>query len=151
MKKPRSQFVAMMLFITGFLCVNSGWGPVIAIWASGRPAWSLCGEDLCLCVEPTENEPDCPLCVTAYIADSICTSTNEPKPQPKPKRVPRNPHEDALTKAGELGSMSVFIAFAFGLPTRPSDSIDTTATRFIEPDARLALNQPDIPTPPPRS
>ena len=151
MKKPRSQFVAMMLFITGFLCVNSGWGPVIAIWASGRPAWSLCGEDLCLCVEPTENEPDCPLCVSDLITETSCTSTNEPKPQPKPKRVPRNPHEDALTKAGELGSMSVFIAFAYGLPARPCDSIDTTATRFVEPDARLALNQPDIPTPPPRS
>ena len=151
MKKSRSQFVAMTLFILGFLCVNSGWGPVIAIWASGRPAWSLCGEDLCLCVEPTENEPTCPLCVAEFIQDTSCTSALTTKPQPKPKRVPRNPHEDALTKAGELGSMSVFIAFAFGIPIRSADTLDTHAIRFTEPDARLALNQPDIPTPPPRS
>jgi hypothetical protein len=141
----------MLLFILGFICVNSGWGPVIAIWASGRPAWSVCGEDLCLCIAPSENEPDCPLCVSDLLAETSCTSSIETKPEPRPKRVPRNPHEDALTKAGELGSMSVFIAFAFGTPVKVSEWLDVRSTRFVDPDERLALNQPDIPTPPPRS
>ncbi len=141
----------MLFFIIAFICVNSGWGPIIAKWASGRPAWSLCGEDLCLCIAPTESEPDCPLCVSDLITETICISGNETKPEPYPKRVPRNPHEDALTKAGEFASMSVFIAFTFGTPIRISDWIDAGAHRFVDPDDRLALNQPDIPTPPPRS
>jgi hypothetical protein len=65
--------------------------------------------------------------------------------------VPRNPHADAITQAGQLGSASVFIAFVFGLNQPRPEANDSNIVRFIDPDARLALNQPDIPSPPPRS
>lgn len=140
----------MWFFIAGFVCANSGWAPALSMLASDRPDWSVCGEDLCLCVKPTPDKPFCPLCIAGN-DESTCSNTDESEPSTPPKRVPRNPHSDAITQAGDLGCASVFIAFVFGLQRSKYDPSGTNTIRFIDPDARLALNQPDIPTPPPRS
>lgn len=149
MKSSRFQLVAMWFFITGFVCANSGWSPVFSIWMSDRPEWSVCGEDLCLCVKPSEQEPSCPLCVSN---DEGKTCSNSETPADKPsKRVPRNPHADAISQASQLGSVSVFIAFVFGSARTQAIDNDAASVRFADPVERVALNQPDIPTPPPRS
>jgi hypothetical protein len=140
----------MIFFIIGFVCANSGWAPVLSIIISDRPDWSVCGEDLCLCIKPTQSEPYCPLCLGSDEQDS-CSSTDEAEPRTPPKRVPRNPHADAVSQAGQLGSVSIFIAFVFGLNQPRSEANDSNIVRFVEPDSPLALNQPDIPSPPPRS
>lgn len=141
----------MILFITGFICANSGWSPVLAIWLSDRPDWSVCNQDLCLCIKPIEAEPYCPLCLTDT-PDPNCTFTGTDSDQSQtPGRVPNNPHSDAITFAGELGCASVFIAFVFGNPLSDRNLIDNHAIDFVDPDDRVALNQPDIPSPPPKS
>lgn len=150
MRAQRLHSAAMAFFILGFICANSGWAPVLSILTSDRPDWSVCGEDLCLCVKPTPDKPLCPLCVSQD-EQTACSKSEESSPSTPPKRVPRNPHADALTQAGELGCVSVFIAFMFGFNRNHDGAIDSFAIRFIDPDARIALNQPDIPTPPPRS
>jgi hypothetical protein len=150
MKFARFHAVAMWFFIAGFVCANSGWAPVLSIIASDRPDWSVCGEDLCLCVKPTPDKPFCPLCITGD-EESTCSGSEDSSPSTPPKRVPRNPHADTITQAGQLGSASVFIAFVFGINASRPDAHESNLARFIDPDARLALNQPDIPSPPPRS
>lgn len=140
----------MWFFIAGFVCANSGWAPVLSIISSDRPDWSVCGEDLCLCVKPTPDKPFCPLCVSVD-EESTCSGSEGTSPSTPPKRVPRNPHADAISQAGKLGSASVYIAFMFGFNRHHDGAIDSSAIRFIDPDERIALNQPDIPTPPPRS
>lgn len=140
----------MIFFVIGFVCANSGWAPALSIMISDRPDWSVCGEDLCLCVKPTQAEPYCPLC-TGNDEQDGCSNTDGTDPTTPPKRVPRNPHADAISQAGQLGSVSLFIAFVFGFSRNDAHEFDTNVIRFIEPDPRVALNQPDIPTPPPRS
>ena len=140
----------MIFFIIGFVCANSGWAPVLSIIVSDRPDWSVCGEDLCLCVKPTQSEPYCPLCLGSD-EQIRCSSSDEAAPPTPPKRVPRNPHADAVSQAGQLGSIGVFIAFVFGFNQARHDAYGSNFVRFVDPDARLALNHPDIPSPPPRS
>ncbi|MFG0313003.1 MAG: hypothetical protein ACF8LL_02285 [Phycisphaerales bacterium] len=140
----------MIFFIIGFVCANSGWAPALSIMLSDRPDWSVCGEDLCLCVKPTQAEPFCPLCIESD-EQASCLSTDGSEPRTPPKRVPRNPHADAISQAGQLGSVGVFIAFVFGIRHSDVSAADTNVLRFADPDQRVALNQPDIPTPPPRS
>ncbi len=140
----------MWFFIAGFVCANSGWAPFLSIIVSDRPDWSVCGEDLCLCVKPSPDKPFCPLCITGD-EESTCSGSEESSPSTPSKRVPRNPHADAITQAGQLGSASVFIAIVFAINQSSSSAYASHVVRFVDPDVRLALNQPDIASPPPRS
>ena len=150
MKSPRLQTVCMLFFIAGFVCANSGWGTIISIWQSDRAAWSTCNEDLCLCVQPTEQEPYCPLCLLGEDSEACSGEECQPKDN-APRRVPRDPHADAISQASQVGCASIFIAFALGYSPVQSAHNEGHVARFIEPDARLAINRPDIPTPPPRA
>jgi hypothetical protein len=140
----------MMLFIAGFVCANSGWAPTLSILLSDRPEWSVCGEDLCLCVQPSTVKPACALCSTGT-KESTCTSAEGQSQDTPPNRVPRSPDSDAITQAGDLGSVSIFIAFVIGHARSQQDVSDPSLARFAEPDACIALSNPDIPSPPPRS
>jgi hypothetical protein len=150
MKMPGFHAVAMWFFIAGFACANSGLAPTLSIIFSDRPDWSVCGEDLCLCVKPTPTTPSCPLCEYGE-GEATCIGSEEQLPDTPPKRVPKNPHADAITQAGQIGSASAFIALVLGHARSQTRANESSVARFAEPDAHRSQNQPDIPAPPPRS
>lgn len=143
----------MILFITGFIASSSGWAPLIAWSVQGRPAWSLCGQDMCSClpttpiVNPTDTtEPHCPLCVT---------TSPDPAPQvalhDNPKRIPRTEKFDTLADATQAGCSGLFLLLI--LTVRPRTH-HTTAARdrvAIDQDTRPGDPARDLPTPPPRA
>ncbi len=104
MRTQRFHFFATALFSIGFVLAGSGWSFVLSSMMTARPDWSVCGQDMCSCVKPTIETPDCPLC-EAGLMDQAETMHDSAQPT---KRVPKN---NASVEA--LGGAGTNIAIAF--------------------------------------
>lgn len=56
------EWVGCWMLCIGFVGASSGWTWMLGRWGNDRPAWSVCGQDMCACAPTTVIEPDCPLC-----------------------------------------------------------------------------------------
>ncbi len=161
MRHGRLQFAAMVFFVTGFIFAGSGWSLVLTGKMQNKPEWSVCGQDLCLCLPPAAapsptskpDEPKCVLCVDESPPTTlgILNEDSTPTPTDPPKRVPKNDRFQAASMASQAGCASIFLSFVFGTP-RPdrSASIDTLAYN-IDNDELPTDPARDLPTPPPRA
>ncbi len=163
MRHNRLQFVAMAFFVAGFVFAGSGWSLVLAGKMQDKPEWSVCGQDLCLCLPPAAtplpaakpNEPGEPKCVLC-VDDTpntlgMLANDSAPTPTDPPKRVPKNDRFQAASMASQAGCASIFLSFVFGTP-RPDRSASIDAIVYcIDNDDLPADPARDLPTPPPRA
>ncbi|MEX0876369.1 MAG: hypothetical protein WD114_02825 [Phycisphaerales bacterium] len=146
MRTDRLHFAATVLFALGFVLTTSGWAPLIAWSMQDRPAYSVCGQDLCLCLPTTA--PDCPLCEVKSTPEGGCNESAVPTRAPK--RVPDNERFDTMTDASQAGCVSLFLAFAFGArSTANFASVESVRFRIAQ-ESVPADPLGDIPAPPPR-
>lgn len=151
----------MVFFVTGFIFAGSGWSIVLAGKMQDKPEWSVCGQDLCLCLPPAAtpsptNKPDEPKCVLCVddappAALDMLNNDSTPTPNDPPKRVPKNDRFQAASMASQAGCVSIFLSFVFGTP-RPNRSASTDSLVYnIDNDELPADPARDLPTPPPRA
>ena len=161
MRHQRLQFAAMAFFVAGFIFAGSGWSLVLAGKMQNKPEWSVCGQDLCLCLPPAAtplpadepDEPKCVLCVddTPQSTLGMRSDDSAPTPTDPPKRVPKNDRFQAASMASQAGCTSIFLSFVFGTP-RPDRSTSIDALVYaIDNDKLPADPTRDLPTPPPRA
>ncbi len=149
MKSTRLHFAAMTIFTIGFVLSTSGWGMLIAYGMQGRPSYSVCGQDMCLCLPTTVAEPVCPLCVAGDNDDPACSTKDEPAPTRK--RLPRTDHFDSISTAAASSGAMMFISFVFAARTSTDWSLAPIATLGINQDRAPRDPPSDLPTPPPRA
>lgn len=147
MRSDRIQFVATAIFALSFVLAGSGWSFVLSSMMNDRPEWSVCGQDMCSCVMPTDAQPECPLCEAGLMdpADMDCDS-NEPV-----RRVPKNNKSvEALGGAGTNIAIAFFVGTMMGrgdgLSMGSADRAVIVATNDRAPRSRGI----ELPTPPPR-
>jgi hypothetical protein len=136
--------------------LSSGWGPALSRMIAARPAWSVCGQTLCMC-QPLPLAPECPLCPADKPVGTPCPAGSDNGPAEQLKRI--DPTRIALIDAGpgvvigQIGhATQTLLVGLFLLRAVP----DAPAIR--QPDRRLAdfdrsaPRAPDrsVPTPPPR-
>lgn len=135
------------------LLASTGWGPALSRMLGSRPAWSVCGQAMCLC-QPLE--PVCPLCPQGVSLGS-CLGDQPDQPTPEPEI---DPSRIALMPTGTgviLGLGSVTDSLLIGLFLLGSGvPVDAAAIaeRAVPVPADWALpagGPTDQPTPPPRA
>lgn len=148
MRTDRLHFITTTVFALGFVLAGSGWSFVLSTMINDRPAWSVCGQEMCSCVKPVEGEAACPLCIAGLMdpSDMECES------ETPTRRVPKN---DASFEA--LGGAGSHIAIAFFVGTmmvRGYETIDLDAgsSMIAVVDDRVPRSRVlELPTPPPRA
>ncbi len=150
MRHSHLQIVAMAFFVTGFVFAGSGWSLVLSAKMQSRPAWSVCGQDMCSCLPTTAIEPDCPLCIVDENADTGY-SDSPSTPTDNPKRMPKSSRFEAASIASQAGCASIFLSFVFG--ARQSNALASPASiaHLISQDDAPLDPVRDLPTPPPRA
>ncbi len=150
----RIHFVATALFVLGFVLAGSGWSFVLSTMMNQRPSWSVCGQEMCSCLKPIDDEPACPLCEAGLMdpseMDSGCDSDSEPTTPTR--RLPKSDASiDALGGAGN----SAMVAFFVGtMVSRMNADLGLVAQRVqiaITNDRVPWSRGVELPTPPPRA
>ena len=141
-------FLATMIFAIGFVMAGSGWSFVLSSMANDRPEWSVCGQDMCSCVNPTAEAPGCPLCEAGLMdRDDMADDSGEPV-----RRVPQNNKSvEALGGAGSNIAIAFFVGTMMGrvncLTLDGADRVVILATNDRAPRSRGI----ELVTPPPRA
>ncbi len=139
----------MLLFVVGFVGAGSGWAPLIVRKIQGRPAWSLCGQEMCSCLPIktiVETEPDCPLCVSTPEKPPLHASLAD-----NPKRLPRTEKFQAIADASQAGCAGLFLSLILGWRPPESGIASARGRIAIDQDALPGVPTRDLPTPPPRA
>ena len=144
MRTEHFHLAATTIFAIGFVLAGSGWSFVLSSMANDRPEWSVCGQDMCSCVMPTAETPDCPLCEAGQMDPA---GTDEPV-----RRVPQNNKSvEALGGAGTNISIAFFVGTMMGRVDSSgfvgADRVVIFATNDRAPRSRGI----ELPTPPPRA
>ncbi len=147
MRTQRFHLAATMLFAIGFLLAGSGWSFVLSSMANDRPEWSVCGQDMCSCVMPTADAPDCPLCEAGLMnPEDMADDSGNPV-----RRMPqKNKSVDAMGGAGANVAIAFFVGTMTGrvdgLSLTGADRVVILATNDRAPRSRGI----ELATPPPR-
>ena len=158
MRSARIQLIATTIFALGFILAGSGWSAVLTSMLDGRPSWSVCGQEMCSCVKPSEFTPICPLCdgavdQTTLLGSCDIASITEPEQSSQPtRRVPKN--NDSMNALGSAGTSAAIALFVGTLISQSNASHDLNTQR--DQIAATNIQTPrsrglDLPTPPPRA
>lgn len=151
MRHTHLQFVAMSIFVTGFVLAGSGWSLVLAGKMQHKAAWSVCGQDMCSCLPSADDiEPYCPLCLLDDSTESSCSDT-QPIPTDTPRRVPNTKRFEAASAASQAGCASIFLSFIFGSPAETKQLRQASSAYIINNDDVPSAPADDPTTPPPRA
>jgi hypothetical protein len=157
MRSDRIHFVATAIFALGFVLAGSGWSFVLSTMMNQRPSWSVCGQEMCSCLKPIDDEPACPLCEAGLMDLSEMTSdiasdcSSDESSQTPVKRVPKN--NKSVEALGGAGS-NVAIAFFVGTMIARSNAdlgLDAQRVQIAITNDRVPWSRGvELPTPPPR-
>lgn len=143
--------LTLAFFAIAFALVNSGASGLLVSMMDARPAWSMCGQELCSCV-PMEPGEGCPLC-----ALGLMDTTSQACPGETPRRAPlkKTPKPgDAVTSIdGAVTAMSAALYIGVTLTGSPSVQPDFKASGRWGIDHRRTPRTDAIgpPPPPPRA
>jgi len=149
---PSVQFVATALFAIGFALVSSGASGVLALALDARPAWSVCGQEMCACVPVApEKEPACALCVIGERTGgpSACAEGTRDEPV---RRVPKPLDEmDAADHAVQALGSALYLSLVVGVPGGAFAIPDRAGALALTRDPDPGSLCMGVPTPPPRA
>jgi hypothetical protein len=154
MRTDRIHFVATAIFALGFVLAGSGWSFVLSTMMNQRPSWSVCGQELCSCLMPIDNEPVCPLCEVGLMDPSEMDSDCEPEGESNAplRRVPKNNASiNALTGAGTNAAIAFFVGTMMGRMGVEIDVNQTQSLIAVSNDRVPWSRGLELPTPPPRA
>lgn len=147
MNHPRLHFVAMLIFVVGFVAAGSGWMPLLNSTQRNRPSWSICGQEMCSCLPTEITQPLCPLCETTELQSDHDDTTVKTD---NPKRLPKDSHLDDARFASQAGCASLFLGFLFGARMQCA-AVSQVSIRYAIDQSTQPCGPPhEIPTPPPR-
>lgn len=154
MRNDRLHLIAAGFFACAFVLAGSGWSAVLSTLMNQRPEWSVCGQDMCSCVKPTDDQPACPLCKAGLmdpadmLADESCGSgTDTPV-----RRVPKNNDSlDALGNAGSTAAVALFVGTMLASNQQTSVDADTRIVMMVNNDRVPRSRSLDCPLAPPRA
>ena len=148
MRRHRFHFLATALFAIGFVLAGSGWSFVLSSMMTVRPEWSVCGQDMCSCVQPTIEMPDCPLC-EAELMDPAEMADGSSQPT---KRLPKNNASvEALGGAGTNIAIAFFVGTMMGrVDSSTLAGADRTVIATVNDQAPRSRGL-ELATPPPRA
>ena len=140
-------WVGCWVLCIGFVGASSGWTWMLARWGDDRPAWSVCGQDMCACVPTTPMEPECPLCELGETGSAGCSAETGSQVPERGAPILRT-LSDADDAACSM-MIAVFVLFA-GQQHATTNRYENATGWTIEESNRLASLPIGVPTPPPR-
>ena len=159
MRNDRLHLIAAGFFACAFVLAGSGWSSVLSSLMDQRPAWSLCGQDMCSCAKPTDAQPDCPLCEAGLMDSTTSTPASmvddedcAPRSITPTQRVPKNRVQlAAVTDAGSSAVVAMFIGMM--LKGQRADMVVdiSNASMMVVNDRLPRSGALECPTPPPRA
>lgn len=153
MRNDRLNLIAAGFFACAFVLAGSGWSVVLHTLMNQRPEWSVCGQDMCSCVMPTQELPSCPLCDAGLMdpADMLADA-NEPGKGTPVRRVPKNNDTlDALNLAGSSAAIAMFVGTMLTSNQHSFADADTRISMMVGNDRVPRSRSLDCPLTPPRA
>jgi len=120
---------------------------MLARWGDERPAWSVCGQDMCSCLPTASIEPACPLCETGLGDAEGCTTGSVVGGSGE-----RAPILRTMSDADDAACSMMVAMFVFMTAQRSGAEWQqgNDPRWLIEAAARPACDPIGVPTPPPR-
>lgn len=154
MRNDRLHLIAVGFFACAFVLAGSGWSGVLSTLMNQRPEWSVCGQDMCSCVKPTDDQPSCPLCEAGLMdpADMVADETCGSGADTPVRRVPKNNDTlDALNLAGSSAAIAMFVGTMLSSNQHTSIDADTRVVMLVDNDRIPRSQSLDCPLSPPRA